>query len=482
MKIRRGPILLVVLAAVVAAIVLDQTASTRVTAGTSAAVAVSAEPSVPTADTLSTSWYCADGTSNPDGRADERILIANLSVTPADATVTVMPGGTRAPVSQHLRLRARGERELAVSDVLATPEPGVVVEVVGGQVVVQHELSAEGDAAVEPCARAAASSWYFANGTTVKGSQQYLALFNPFGDDAIVDTTLLTDSGVQQPDALQALVVPRRSRITIAVHTVLERQNLIAAFVHARVGRIVAERSMIFDGTTPDGAPTRKGIAVSLGATSPATSWSFPYALGGDSVSQSLAVANFGGSPTSVEVTTQLDGDQTLVPQKVDIPPHSVAAVDPAAHVPAGSHATVTVVARDAEGTSPPVVAELMAWWSAGDGGPAVATAVGLTRPARRWVFALPQDSSGGAMTALNAGAEPATASFVAFDEGQVRGPTSEPETALGAARFGTFDLSGHAGRLLVVTSDRPVSVGVAQSGGGQSTLVNAVPDVFFPG
>ena len=69
------------------------------------------------------------------------------------------------------------------------------------------------------------TDWYFAAGTTVKGAQQYLVLFNPFGDDAIVDVSFLTDAGVQEPDDLQALVVPRRSRVTIPVQDAVPRQR-----------------------------------------------------------------------------------------------------------------------------------------------------------------------------------------------------------------------------------------------------------------
>src|SRR5262249_39054528 len=152
-------------------------------------------------------------------------------------------------------------------DIVASPEPGVVVEVVGGQAVVSHQLTGQGDFALEPCARSASTDWYFANGTTLRGSQQFITLFNPFGDDAIVDVSFLTDAGEQEPDATQGLVVPRRSRVSVPVQDALERQTVVAAHVHARAGRIVAERTQLFDGTSSEGVPLRKGIAVSLGAT-----------------------------------------------------------------------------------------------------------------------------------------------------------------------------------------------------------------------
>ena len=148
------------------------------------------------------------GNVDANGRADETILIASIADTRVDATITVMTGGDAAPATQHVRLEPREQLEVPVSTITVAAEPGVVVEIVGGQAIVSHELVGQGDLAVEPCARAASTDWYFANGTTVRGSQQFLVLFNPFGDDAIVDVTFVTDSGVMEPDQTQGIVVP----------------------------------------------------------------------------------------------------------------------------------------------------------------------------------------------------------------------------------------------------------------------------------
>ncbi|HEX4531702.1 MAG TPA: hypothetical protein VIA11_20110, partial [Acidimicrobiia bacterium] len=221
-KVRRGPILLVVLAAVVAAIVAQQGASSSESATASSLARTGV--SVPSSDVASSAWYCAEGTSTPDGRADETVIVASLAPSTVDATITVMPGGNGAPKTRQLRLAPGEETRVKVADILATPEPGVVVETTGGPAAVSHQLQHDGDFAVEPCTRAAGTDWYFASGTTVPGAEHDLALFNPFGDDAIVDVTFLTDTGVQQPDDLQAVVVPRRSRITIPVQNEVLRQ------------------------------------------------------------------------------------------------------------------------------------------------------------------------------------------------------------------------------------------------------------------
>ncbi len=75
-------------------------------------------------------------------------------------------------------------------DIVALPEPGVLVEVTGSPTVVTHSIIGNGEAAIGPCARDAAPEWHFAAGTTVRGASLWLALFNPFADDAIVDIAL----------------------------------------------------------------------------------------------------------------------------------------------------------------------------------------------------------------------------------------------------------------------------------------------------
>jgi len=478
-KIHRIPILIVLVAVVVAAIVFDNRESSS-QASAVRAEGAAADPAVPTKDSLSTSWYCAEGTSAPDGRADETILVASIADTATDATITVMPGGEAAPVSRTVHLEPRAEARVRVADVLATPEPAVVVEVVGGQAVVAHELVANGDVATEPCARGASADWYFANGTTLKGAAQYLVLFDPFGDDAIVDVSLVTDDGVQEPDSLQALSVPRRSRVTIPVSDLVPRQRSVAVHVHARSGRVVAEQSQIFDGTASDGEVVRQGIALSLGALSPQREWYFPFGTNVGGATGQIGIANFGDTSTTVEVNVILDGDTSLAPQQTDLPAHSVASVDVGALVPADQRYAVTVIARDAEGHSNPVVAEVLESWPAASSTTGVATALGSTRLARRWVIAVPSADVAGVVTVVNPGTAPLTAALLVYDAGDTTGPPSEPERAIEANHFALFDLVevGAGGdHVLVVTSDRPVAVGVTYTGPGGAAITAGVPD-----
>ena len=115
---------------------------------------------------------------------------------------------------------------------------------------------------------------------------------------------------------------------------------------------MVAERTLVFDGTAPDTGPTRQGLAVSLGAESPAGVWQLVSGTTEGGGAAAVSIANFGTRETTVEVGVLLAGEQTLAPQSVTIPAGGVVAVDVTEHVPVDSAFAVTVTSRDAEGTT----------------------------------------------------------------------------------------------------------------------------------
>jgi hypothetical protein len=476
--VRRAPILLVLAAVLVAAIVTQNQSSANTAHAVPVALADTG-PAVPAADALSTSWFCAEGTSTPDGRADETVIIASVADTEVEATVSVMSGGT-APVSRTYKLEPRALQRVHVADLVASAEPGIVVEVAGGQAVVSHEIKANGDVATEPCARTASTEWYFAAGTTLRGAQEYIVLFNPFGDDAVVDVTFVTDSGVQQPDGAQAVDVPRRSRVSLAVHDLVPRQRDVAAEVQARSGRVVAERSQLFDGTASEGEIARKGVALSLGAQAPERTWYFANGTRSGSASTVVGVANFGSVQTTAEVSVVLEGDLTLPPQSVHISPNGVAMVDVTTGVPADSDYAVVVRARDTEEVTRPVVAEMLQWWPDQSASTGVATTMGSTRLAKRWVVSAPGGSLHGVVTVLDPGTQPLTATLLRLDAGDTTGPASAPARAVDTGRLRTFvldDLDAGGDHVLVITSDHPSAVGVTWTGSDGAAMSAAVPD-----
>jgi hypothetical protein len=411
---------------------------------------------VSSTDAVSASWYCAEGTSTPDGRATETVIVGNLEPHAIDVETTVMPGGSIAAKTQRVRLRAYQQQRIPISDVLRAPEIGVVVETFGGRAVVEHEISGQDDVAVGPCARSAARDWYFAEGSTERGAEDWLALFNPFGSDAIVDVSFLTDQGVLTPDQVQALVVPRRSRISVAVHDLARRQLQVGIAVHARTGSVVAERTARFDGTD-----TRKGIALTLGATGAAARWRFPVGDSSDGAAQSVSIANFTKGTADIEVRLLLAGRRTVSPERIAIPGSSVRRVDVGGKVAVGSGYAVVVTSL--HGT--PVVAGAFAAWATPSPVTAVATIGGSTAQEHRWAFAVGRLTAQGdaRISALNVGPEPVTVQIYAYTEGDPNSPKSAPAQAVPAGARTVFSLRERGIRpdqVFVVAADGPIVVG----------------------
>ncbi len=365
-------------------------------------------------------------------------MIASLAHTDIEATITVMPGGDTAPASEKMRLAPGEEVSVPVADVLATAEPGVVVETVGGAAAVSHVLQHGDDVGVESCTRTAAPDWYFASGTTVDGSQHDLLLFNPFGDDAIVDVSFVTDAGTQEPAGLQALVIPRRSRVTIPVQDSVLRQTRVAAHVHARTGRVVAEQTQVFDNVVVDGA-ARNGIALSEGTTAPATVWRIPAGSTRNGGRVQLSLANFSRDDASVAVKAVVVGGGDAPAQIVRVPSQGVEVVDVTTRVPIDSDIAVVATARAVDGRRVPIVAELLATWAPASSTTGLAGTLGSTVTATRWVVPVPDVDADVTVTVFNPGPDPVTAEVLAAGDVDRRvGPTSEPELAIGPGKAKT--------------------------------------------
>jgi hypothetical protein len=332
----------------------------------------------------------------------------------------------------------------------------VVVETFGGRAVVEHEIEGQDDIAVGPCARAAARRWLFAEGSTERGAEDWLALFNPFGSDAIVDVSLLTETGVQTPDTLQALVVPRRSRVSVAVHDLARRQLQVGVEVRARTGRVVAERSARYDGSD-----TRKGISLSQGATGSSRRWWFAVGDPLDGAAQSVSIANFEEQTAEVEVRFHVEGERTVQPESIAVPGSSVRRVDVGGKVASGTGYAVEVTSN----SGAPIVVGAFGAWATPAPVTAVASTTGIATSARQWAFALGRiDADGdGIISAVNVGDRPITVQVYAYTAGDPNSPASAPASAVPPGEQAVFSLGARgisSDQVIVISADGPIAVG----------------------
>jgi hypothetical protein len=297
---------------------------------------------------LSSTWFCAGGTANAEGVADHVVLIANPTDRPRRATLTVLPGSIApdpgeapaegstttappetttttttappvAPAPTVVDLPAQSRVDVALSDLVDAPVASAVIEVDGGEIAVEHQITdtrdGEGGRATAPCSSTAAREWSFPWGVTKRGSLELLVFMNPFPDDATVDVLLATDEGTREPGRLQNLVVRGRTSLGVFVDEDTRRDHVSAQVVVSR-GRLVVDRVQVFDGEDP----SLEGITLGLGAPTPAEVWMFPDGAVGEGLTEQIVVFNASEEVAEIDVEVRLDDpDVNGVPEPFEL-------------------------------------------------------------------------------------------------------------------------------------------------------------------
>jgi hypothetical protein len=151
---------------------------------------------------------------------------------------------------------------------------------------------------------AAANQFYFAEGSTLPGFDEFLLLANPNTTTVDVAVTYYFDDGsAPQPTTVG---VPAQGRTTVDVPAVVGRGRTGVSIGLLSPRPIVAERSMYFDRVLPNGEIN--GAHSVLGAQAPRTTWSFAEGSTLDGLQEYLTVQNPGTAAANVTMTFGLEG------------------------------------------------------------------------------------------------------------------------------------------------------------------------------
>jgi hypothetical protein len=326
-----------------------------------------AMPAATPAGTLASTWYCAGGTATDDGFADHVLLLANPTDQAKVATVTVLTGrfappptvrdtaagGTtttaaqptttttaapttttepvpEAPAPSEVELPPHSRVEVALRELVEAPLASAIVEVDGGEVAVEHQITSleeGGGRATAACSSTAARTWTFAWGVTERGARELLVFMNPFPDDATVTIDFATDEGTRQTLRFQNFVVPGRSVVGAFVDQDVTRKSQVSAHIQAGSGRVVVDRIQTFDGTNP----ALEGITLGLGAPVPAEVWAFPDGIVDEGITEQIIVFNPTDEVAEVEAEVRLanpEGEVLPEPFEITVPPRRYSVVD----------------------------------------------------------------------------------------------------------------------------------------------------------
>jgi hypothetical protein len=475
-RVRRLPVFLALAVLAAAGFGLDRLPAPAA-GGEAAASALRATMPVAAPSTaLSSTWVCAGGTATADPVdglvAAAAVTIANAGEEVRTGILSVIPvegEGKSVPIQVNPRARLR----VALGDVVAAGYVSAMVELDGGDVVVDHEIAGPLGISSAPCASAASDRWYLAEGSTAREDSMRLAIFNPFPEDAIVDLAFATDQGRAVPSAFTGLVVKGGKLLVVKVEDHVRRRNEVAVTAVARSGRVVVDRLQLRGGAV-------KGVSLALAAPAAETTWSFPEGLVSAGLSERIHVYN----PTAkeAEVSVELNLEQGAAePFELTVPARERLTVvaSEEERVPHDVGHAVTVLSLN----DVPVVAERSLAATAPASRTGIADTLGIPRTAERWVLAAGSATatSDEWVVVLNPGPKDATLSVRGLASGQLQAIEGLQGLSLPAGRRTAIRLTDHAARpdlSLLVTSDAPVVVerGVYAVGSPGIALSSGIP------
>ena len=278
---------------------------------------------------------------------DTYLTIQNVNPGPVLARLGFQySGAASGPAGRYLVLPASSRTTVKVNDIVGPGQPvSITLAAPGAGIYAERPMyfaynAGVTDGHVSPGAPAPAATWYFAEGYTGPGFDQYLTIQNPNPTAAEVMLTYYLTGGV--PPLTKPMTVPANSRSTVFVHEQelgVGRDQAVSAKVESSNGvGIVAERPMYFTYNPAGGGAPITGGSNTVGATAPRTTWYFGEGYTGDGFDEYLTIQNPNDQTGTATITYYLDG---AAPVERHVP------------LPANSRTTVAVHAAYDAATNP---------------------------------------------------------------------------------------------------------------------------------
>ena len=330
---------------------------------------------------LANTFYFAEGTTRPG--FDQWICVMNPNEEKANVSITYMlSDGTTSP--QLVEVDPKSRTTIKVIDAIG-PDMDVSTKIESDQPIVAERpiyFNYQGYAARNwpgghdvVGAVAPSMTWYFAEGTTRDGFDQWLCLQNPNDITVSVDITYMLQGGEVRVQTLEILPT---SRETIDVRGFLGPNLDCSAKVSADAG-IIVERPMYFNyqGYTALNWPGGHDV---MGATSPATEWYFAEGTTRDGFDEWLCIQNPGPAPALVQINYMLGTGENPVQVK-SVEAQGRITVSVADFLGRGQDVSMNLSSNQ------PIVAERSMYFNyvGLTGGHDV---IGATAPATEWYFA----------------------------------------------------------------------------------------------
>lgn len=445
------------LALIVAAIVL---ATATVAAARLTERPATNPPATATApEATSGTAYCA--TLGLEGDAAQ-LEIASASAT-EDSQIVITRFVDGRSVSDEPRLLEAGESAVLdiPDDQLSVP---IAVEWRDAPVVAQYRRVDGDQEAVANCETRPSDRWYLSGFDTNRGNTSSLYLFNPFGQDAVVELRFGTPQGQVDLVIADEITVPAGEVVARDLAEFRPETADLAVSVIARSGRVIPQGQLV-RGPAGEGLEAITGTALVSAAVMPSDLLYVADARSDETVQSWVTVYNPSerDAAVQVQVTTPLDSAEALATE-LTVPAGGTTRVEladlSALPVMGVSLDSVTGIGLVASRTSAALAGE----------GAGLATAVAVPTTDRQWTVAGGR-SPDSTLSLFNPGSEVASAEVrMAGGEGEGWDAVEVPPNGVTHLRFEDLPAAGPA----LVTADRPLVAGVSSDGGDGESFWSA--------
>ncbi|MBU1669662.1 MAG: hypothetical protein KKF41_02805 [Actinobacteria bacterium] len=403
-------------------------------------------------------YYFAEGTTREG--FEEWLCLQNPGAAPIEVRATYMLFGGPEPIEKVYTMPAASRLSVSVNDEVGPGQDVSATLQSDAEFYAERPMYFDYKSGVPGygwtgghCAKGARNAmtdWYFAEGTTRAGFEEWLCLQNPNGADVTVDVDYISAGAYTRT---KQYGVPANSRSSIFVNGEVGGGQDVSMHIRCEAP-VVAERPMYFDY-----GDVYTGGHVVMGTDSPRGAWFFAEGTTRPGYVEYLAVQNPNALDAAIQVTFFPTGGDPIF-KEYSVPADSRWTLDVSQAVGTGVDSSMLVLSHDV-----PVIAERPMYFSYRQGEPGYSwtgghDVVGATEPGTHWAFAEGCTIEGfdEYICIANPGEDPAR---VAMEFMVESGQVFEHDIEVGAGNRVTVDVTdivprGHSVSTLL-TSDQPV-------------------------
>jgi hypothetical protein len=178
-----------------------------------------------------------------DEGSGRNTVISVVSRANGPGRLTAFAGGVAAG-SAEFETGASGSSMLPVVEVAAVGVATGLVELPSVSSAAAAVVLGTESFAAEVCLSAPARQTLLAAGSTLSGQEFHVQLMNPYAGEAIVDVTVVSDSGLESTDDLESIIVPPRSSVELAMEQILPGREFLSLIIDATRGSIIPAGKM----------------------------------------------------------------------------------------------------------------------------------------------------------------------------------------------------------------------------------------------